>query len=120
MSTKQSIINALFGIMIMFCFGNIIYNYQVIAREQSEMQIFPSYDWGEEDNTIMAYLCANTNGTDREKQQSVIDCLDHMWKYNCSAEDYVNYLAVKFYKEPTSHDYELIQLIIQHKWADEK
>lgn len=120
MKIKQTLVNIILSIAILGCFGYIIYNYQVAAKEQTAMQVFPSYDWGEEDNVTMAYLCANTNGNDREKQQSIIDCLDYMWKYNRSANDYIKYLELKFYKEPTAHDYELIRLVVQQKWADEK
>lgn len=51
-------------------------------KPAEKMQIFPSYDWGSEEEEVLAYISANTNGTDKDKQQAVIDCLDYVWNAN--------------------------------------
>ena len=67
---------------------------------------------------FLAYISANTNGTDKDKQQAVIDCLDYVWDanhhYNISEYASAKY---KFYVEPTQHDYELVRLVKQGQWA---
>lgn len=117
---KIVVVNVFLIGIILFVFTALLNTHYHHQRELNDaMQVFPSYDWGEEDNTVMAYLSANTHGSNRDKQQSIIECLDYMWKYNCSAEDYANYIEIQFYEEPTAKDYELIRLVIQHTWADD-
>lgn len=95
--------------------SSIIYFY---PKHVEKMQIFPSYDWGSEDEEILAYISANTDGTDRDKQQAIIDCLDYVWNANHHF-DIPEYASAKykFYIEPTQHDYELVRLVKKGQWA---
>ena len=83
-------------------------------KPAEKMQIFPSYDWGSEEEEVLAYISANTNGTDKDKQQAVIDCLDYVWDVNhhFNISEYAS-AKYKFYVEPTQHDYELVRLVKQ-------
>lgn len=83
-----------------------------------KMQIFPSYDWGSEEEKVLAYISANTDGTDKDKQQAIIDCLDYVWNANhhFGISEYAS-AKYKFYIEPTPHDYELVRLVKKGQWA---
>lgn len=116
---KNQIVNIICVLVI--CVIVIFLGYHIVTNTPAEdkMQVFPSYDWGAEDEEIMAYIAANTDGTDKQKQLAVINCLDYMWEYKKSAEDYVHYEDMRFYTEPSKHDYELVDLIPKQQWAED-
>ena len=101
---------------IIFAFG--LWLFCKPNPDSDKMQIFPSYDWGSEDEEFLAYIAANTNGSDRNKQQAIIDCLDYVWNANHHF-DIPQYASAKykFYIEPTKHDYELVNLVKKGEWA---
>lgn len=105
-------------LIILLCVLFTALSFSFHPKPAEKMQIFPSYDWGSEEEEVLAYISANTEGTDKDKQQAVIDCLDYVWNANHHF-DIPEYASAKykFYVEPTQHDYELIRLVKKGQWA---
>jgi hypothetical protein len=84
--------------------------------EVETMQRFPSYDWDAEDNRMLAYVAANTPGSEVNKQKAILCVLDVVWETGTSITTYVerNY---ELYNQPTTRDYELVQMVIFGEWA---
>lgn len=86
------------------------------TKEDPRIPKYPSYDWDYDEAKLLAMIAANTNGTDYEKQQAVILCLNTVWgthgKINIT--EYFNEIfdCDPEIKEPTEADYLIVQMVI--------
>ena len=86
------------------------------TKEDPRIPKYPSYDWDYDEAKLLAMIAANTNGTDYEKQQAVILCLNTVWgahgKINITKYFNKIFDCDPEIKEPTEADYLIVQMVI--------
>jgi hypothetical protein len=115
---KQKVLSLIFAIgMIGMIITSPIPEAQVSLSEDY-MPRFPSYDWSQEDDIALATVAANTEGSNREKQEAIISVLDSVWSEKNSIPEVVN-IKYKNPKEPTEQDFHLVYQVIWGNWAED-
>ena len=124
MSKKLYILT--FLVILACCFGaftvvslNQKYEDEIQTTVTDDMPTFPSYDWDAEDHVMLAYVIANTPGSERYKQEAAISVLDYVWKNSIGITEYVE-RHYELYFEPTQRDFELVDMIIHKEWASDE
>ena len=123
MTKKMRIVTLLIVVMCFlgaFTVVTLNQKHDKMTQEESlgDMPRFPSYDWSGEDHSYLAYVSANTPGTDINKQKAIINVLTNVWENKTDIKTWVerNY---ELYNDATERDYELVWMVIQGEWATE-